>query len=75
MFRKNKLSVLAWIVLIIILSIPIVNVIFAVYMFIGGRTSDTVKNFFIAYLLLYFLAMIGMFNGAFDNMSGLFGRW
>jgi len=74
MFRRDKLSVLAWIVLIIILSIPILNIIFAVYMFIGGRTSDTVKNFFVAYLILYFLAFIGMFNGAFENMQGLFGR-
>ncbi len=73
MFRRDKLSVLAWIVLIIILSIPILNIVFAVYMFIGGRSSDTVKNFFIAYLILYFLAFFGMFNGAFENMQGLFG--
>ncbi len=73
MFRKDRLSVLAWLVLIIILSIPIVNIIFAVYMFIRRRTSDTVKNFFVAYLVLYFLALFGMFNGAFDNMQSLFG--
>jgi len=73
MFRRDKLSVFAWIVLIIILSIPIVNIIFAVIMFIRSGTSDTVKNFFIAYLLLYALAFFGMFNGAFSNMQGLFG--
>jgi len=33
MFRRDRLSVLAWIALIVILSIPIVNVIFAVWMF------------------------------------------
>jgi len=42
-------------------------------MFIRRGTSDTVKNFFIAYLLLYALAFLGMFNGAFSNMQGLFG--
>ena len=73
MFRKDKLSVSAWIILIVILSIPILNVVFAVWMFIRRGTSDTVKNFFIAYLLLYFLAFFGMFNGAFSNMQGLFG--
>ena len=73
MFRRDKLSVFAWIVLIIVLSIPIVNIIFAVIMFIRSGTSDTVKNFFIAYLLLYALAFFGMFNGAFSNMQGLFG--
>jgi hypothetical protein len=73
MFRKDKLSVLSWLVLIVILSIPVVNIIFAVLMFIRRGTSDTVKNFFIAYLVLYFLAFFGMFNGAFDNMQNLFG--
>jgi len=73
MFRKDRLSVLAWIALIVILSIPILNVVFAVLMFLKKETSDTVKNFFIAYLLLYFLAFFGMFNGAFSNMHGLFG--
>ena len=73
MFKRDKLSILAWIVLIVILSIPVLNVIFAVYMFIKRGTSDTVKNFFIAYLILFFLAFFGMFNGAFENMQGLFG--
>ncbi|MBU1020432.1 MAG: hypothetical protein KJ847_04395, partial [Firmicutes bacterium] len=68
------LSVLAWIVLIVILSIPIVNIIFAVWMFIRRGTSDTVKNFFVAYLILYVLAAwLGIFNGAFANLQGLFG--
>jgi len=66
--------VLAWIALIVILSIPIVNVIFAVWMFIRRGTSDTVKNFFVAYLILDILAAgLGLFNGAFANFQGLFG--
>ena len=73
MFRKDKLSVLSWLVLIIILSIPVVNVIFVLVMLLGPGASSTVKNFFIAYLILWALAFFGMFNGAFDNVSGLFG--
>ncbi|QMS84657.1 hypothetical protein [Candidatus Xianfuyuplasma coldseepsis] len=73
MFKKDKLSVLAWIVLIIALSIPVFNIIFAVYLFIRRRTSETVKNFFVAYLILWVLAWIGLFAGAFENMQGLFG--
>ena len=73
MFSKDRLSVLAWIVLIIILSIPVLNIIFAVIMFLRPRTSATVKNFFIAFLVLYGLAFLGIANGAFSNMQGLFG--
>lgn len=73
MFRKDRLSVIAWMVLIIILSIPVVNIIFAVVMFLRGKTSHTVKNFFIAYLIFYCFAVFGMFNGSFENMQGLFG--
>lgn len=74
MFRRDRLTVLAWIVLIIILSIPIVNVIFAVFMFIRRGTSATVKNFFIAYLILYVLAAwLGFFNMSsfFASISGM----
>jgi len=73
MFRKDRLSVLAGIVLIVILSIPVVNVVFAVIMFIRRGTSGTVKNFFVAYLILWCFAVFGLFNGAFANMQGLFG--
>lgn len=74
MFTSDRLSVLAWIALIVILSIPIVNVVFAVLMFIRRRTSQTVKNFFIAYLVLYVLAtFLGVFDGAFANVQQLFG--
>jgi len=42
-------------------------------MFLRRGTSDTVKNFFIAYLILWFFAIFGLFNGAYENMAGLFG--
>ena len=70
MFRSDRLSVLEWI--LIILTVPILNVVFAVWMFIRGKASETVKNFFIAYLLLYLLAYLGIFTGIFENARGLF---
>ena len=73
MFKRDKLSVLAWIVLIVALSIPVFNIIFAVFLFIRRRTSDTVRNFFIAYLILWALAYLGVLTGAFANIQGLFG--
>lgn len=72
MFKRDRLTVLEWIVLLIILTIPILNVIFAIWMFFRGKASETVKNFFIAYLLLYLLAWIGVLGGVFENMQGLF---
>lgn len=73
MFRNNKVSVLEWIILIIILNIPILNVIFAVVLTLRGRTSVTIKNFFVAYLVMWFFAVFGIFSGAFGNFQGLFG--
>ena len=72
MFRTDRLSVLEWILLLIILSVPILNVVFAVWMFFRGKASETVKNFFIAYLILYLLAFLGVLGGVFENMQGLF---
>lgn len=72
MFRTDRLSVLEWILLLVILSVPILNVVFAVWMFFRGKASETVKNFFIAYLILYLLAFLGVLGGVFENMQGLF---
>jgi len=71
-FRNDKLSVMEWIFLLVILTIPILNVVFAVWMFIRGKASETVKNFFVAYLILYLFAWVGILGGVFDNMQGLF---
>ena len=72
MFRSDRLSSLEWIILLIILTVPVLNVIFAVWMFFRGKASETVKNFFIAYLLLYLLAYLGVLTGVFENVRGLF---
>jgi len=73
MFSRNDLSVLAWIIMIVILSIPVVNVLFVIYIFLKRKANKSVKNFFVAYLILYCLAFFGVFNGVFDNIQHIFG--
>lgn len=73
MFRSDRLSVLAWMVLLVLLTIPIVNVIFVIWILIRRRASQTVKNFFWAYAIFYILAWFGLFGGVFENLQGLFG--
>ena len=72
MFRSSKVTVLEWIILLVICSVPILNIIFVVFMFIRGKASPTIKNFFVAYLILWVLAFFGMFTGVFSNFQGLF---
>ena len=73
MFKRNEISTFAWIVLLVVLSIPILNVIVGVILYLDRKTNRTVKNFFNAFIVLWLLAMIGLFNGVFDNLLGLFG--
>ncbi len=73
MFKSNKISVVGWMVLLVLCSIPVVNVIFVVWILIRRKASSTVKNFFIAYGVFYVLAFFGMFNGVFGNVQGIFG--
>jgi hypothetical protein len=72
-FRSDKISILGWMVLLVLLTIPVVNVIFVIWILIRRRASQTVKNFFIAYGVFYLLAWLGLFNGVFENLQGLFG--
>lgn len=73
MFKKNDISVLAWMILILILSVPVLNVIFVIWAIISDSVNKTVKHFFGAYLIFWLLALIGIFNGPFEAMQGLFG--
>lgn len=73
MYTGKTVSVLGWILLLIIMNIPVVNVIFVIWMFIRRRANQSIKNFFVAYLIFYVFAMFGMFNGVFDNFAQLWG--
>lgn len=63
MFKKNKLSIFEWFLLIIIVSIPIVNVIFIVWGVLGNKFSENLKNFGIAYVIFYLLFVGGLWQG------------
>lgn len=66
MFKKNKLSIFEWLILIILISIPIVNIIFVVWGILNNKFSENLKNFGIAYLIFYLLFAGGLWQ------SGLF---
>ncbi len=63
MFKKNKLNVLEWLILIIIVSIPIVNVIFIIWGVLNNKFSENLKNFAIAYVIFYLLIAGGIWQG------------
>ena len=63
MFKKNKLSILEWFLLLILVSIPIVNIIFIVWGVLNNKFSENLKNFGIAYVIFYFLLGAGFWQG------------
>jgi hypothetical protein len=73
MYSNKNVGVLAWMILLFLLAIPVVNVIVVALLLIRGKTNQTIKNFFFAYFFFYLLAIFGMFNGTFDNISSIFG--
>lgn len=72
MFRRKEVSVLGWMILILILNVPILNVVFVIWAFLSSRVNKTLKNFFVAYIVFWFLAFFGIFTVTFENMQGLF---
>lgn len=65
MFKRNTLSILVWGLLILILSIPILNLIFLIWGFLAHRFSKNVRNFIVAYIILYFIFGVAAFQGGF----------
>lgn len=65
MFKQNKLTIFQWFVLILIMSVPILNIIFLVWGFLTNRFSRNLKNFIIAYLIFYLLFAGGLFQFGF----------
>ena len=62
MLTKSKLSILEWFVLIIIMSIPLVNLIFLIWGLVKDKFSENVKNFVIAYFIFVILFAGGLFR-------------
>lgn len=65
MFKKNKLSIFEWFLLILIVNIPIVNVIFIVWGVLTNKFSQNLKNFAVAYVIFYILFVGGIWRGGF----------
>ncbi len=62
MFKKNKLGIIEWLVLIIIMSIPIVNIVFLIWGLVKNKFSENLKNFVIAYFIVFLLLGGGLFQ-------------
>lgn len=73
MFSRKEVGVLGWVLLLIILNVPVLNVIFVVWALLSSRVNKTLKNFFVAYLVFWLLSFFGIFSVTFDNVQGLFG--
>lgn len=72
MYSRKEVGVFAWILLLFLLSIPVVNIVVGILLLLSSKTNNTIKNFFKAFIILWFLAFFGLFTGTFDNMLGLF---
>jgi hypothetical protein len=72
MFKRKEISVLGWMILILILQIPILNVIFVIWVILSNRANRTVKNFFFAYLVFWALSFFGIFSVTFESLQGIF---
>ncbi len=72
MFKRKEISVLGWVVLILILSVPILNVIFIIWVIISNKANRTVKNFFVAYFVFWALSFFGVFSVTFESLQGIF---
>lgn len=73
MFTSDRVSVLGWVILLLIMSVPILNVIFVIWMFLRRKSSKTIKNFLVTFLVFYLLAFFGMQTGIFGGLSQLWG--
>lgn len=65
MFRKDRLSIFQWFVLILIMSVPILNVIFLIWGFLTNRFGRNLKNFIIAYIIFVYLFTGGLLQFGF----------
>jgi len=72
MFKRKEISVLGWVILILILSVPVLNVVFVIWAILSNRVNKSVKNFFFAYLVFWALSFFGIFSVTFDSLQGLF---
>ncbi len=63
MLKKTKLSIIEWFVLVLIMSIPLVNVIVLIWGLVKNKFSENIKNFVIAYIIFYFIFLGGLWQG------------
>ena len=74
MYRSNKLGIIDWIVLLVILAIPVVNIIVGILLYIRPGTSSTVRSFLVALLIMILAgAILSFTTGVIDSVTDLIG--
>ena len=73
MFSRKEVGVLGWLILLLILNVPILNVVFVVWALLSNKVNKTLKNFFTLYIFLWALQFFGIFSVTFSSLQGLFG--
>jgi len=72
MFRSNKVSTLEWMILLVLMAMPVVNIVVWIILFFGVRTSGTIRNFLMAILVFIILSFIfGIFTGILNKVFNL----
>jgi hypothetical protein len=67
MFEKDQLGIFDWILFFILMSIPLVNIIFFIILLTSGNTNKSLKSYLGASLIM---ALIGIFL-AFTVLAGV----
>lgn len=57
MFEKDQLGVFDWILFFVLMSIPVVNIIFFIVLLAGGNTNQTLKNYLWAGIVMAVFAI------------------
>lgn len=73
MFRKRDMGVLGWLFFFILLTIPVLNVIFIIWILFSSRVNRSLKNVFVAFFIITLLHFVGILSGTFESLVGLFG--
>lgn len=58
MYKSNKLGLIDWLILLVLLAIPVVNIIVGILLYLSPGTSRTVKNFLLAVVIILVAGII-----------------
>ena len=60
MFKNDRVTIVEWLIILIIIPIPVVNFIFLFYVLLNRNISKTIENLVYALLIMMLIAL-GLF--------------